>query len=461
MNPYPQKKVITFNKHTDDFDFHVNYAELEHIPSNELQYVGSLNLSQVVLSGVGAALAKHTAENIEHKGIKAHFNMDDSGILNLVNVEFVAEKTVTEEEDDKDSTFSKIGSTISKLFGSDSETPEKLDQKAEEKDQEGEAKNDTKKANETVNEKQNATEAESKPKPKIVILKEPIKSEEQIINMTPLSEDQFKTSKAKIAELNAIDKKRIERETALNNLEAFVVDAQMKMDMEEYAECGTEEQIEEIRKLCSETSEWLYEDGYEAATELFEEKLAALKDKTNSIFYKHWEHNERPDAIAAIRGMLNNSKEFLKMSKNFTKESNPDKDIFTEVEIEVLEKRIDETDDWLKKSIEEQNALKKNEDIKLTVESIREKMANLDREMKYLLNKMKIWRPKKPVKKETENKTEETVIEPEPDVKEEKVDTQEESPEKEESKKEVENEEESTEPPLQLSDGTDDEHSEL
>ncbi|CAB3255921.1 unnamed protein product [Arctia plantaginis] len=459
MNPYPQKKVITFNKHMDDFDFHVNYAELEHIPSNELQYVGSLNLSQVVLSGVGAALAKHTADNIEHKGIKAHFNMDDSGILNLVNVEFVAEKTVTEEDDDKDSTLSKIGNTISKLFGSDSETPEKLDEKAEEKLQEGEAKNDTKKANETVSEKQNATETESKPKPKIVVLKEPIKSEEQIINMAPLSEEQFKSSKAKIVELNAIDKKRVERETALNNLEAFVVDAQMKMDMEEYAECGTEEQIQEIRKLCSETSEWLYEDGYEAATELFEAKLAALKDKTNSIFYKHWEHNERPDAIAAIRGMLNNSREFLKMSKNFTKESNPDKDIFTEVEIGVLEKRIDETDDWLNKSIEEQNALKKNEDLKLTVESIREKMANLDREMKYLLNKMKIWRPKKPLKKETENKTEETVIEPEPEIKEEKVDTQEESPEKEESKNE--NEEESTEPPLQLSDGTDDEHSEL
>lgn len=453
MNPYPQKKVITFNKHTDDFNFHVNYAELDHIPANELVYIGSPNLTQVVLSGVAAALAKHTGDNVEHKGIKAHFNMDDSGMLNLVNVEFVAEKTVTEDED-KDSTLSKIGSTISKLFSSDSETPEKAE-KPDDKPQETQG-NDTAKANETTTEKQNATDTE-KPKPKIVVLKEPIKTDEEILTLQPLSVEQFKASKAKIGELNAIDRKRVERETALNNLEAFVVDAQMKIDMEEYAECGTPEQIEEIKKLCSETSEWLYEDGYEAATELFEEKLAVLKEKTNPIWYKNWEHRERPDAVASIKNMLNSSQEFLRMAKNFTKESNSDKDIFTNVEIEVLEKKIIETENWITKSEAEQNALKKNEEVKLTVESIREKMANLDREVKYLLNKMKIWRPKKPIKKE-ENKTEETVIEAES----EKAETQEQAPgeESEASDATEDSGGDTTEAPPQLGDGKD-EHSEL
>lgn len=409
MNPYPQKKVITFNKHTDDFTFNVNYAELDHIPSQELQYIGALNLTQVVLSGVGDALSKHTGENVEHKGIKAHFNLDDSGILNLVNVEFVAEKTVIEDPDE--STMAKIGSTISKLFGSEAETLEKADEKSEEKPQD-DSQNKTDQANETTTEKQNATDPETKPKPKIVVMKEPIKSEEEILNLKPLNPDQLTKSKAKIAELNAIDRKRTERETALNNLEAFVVDAQMKVDMEEYAVCGTKEEIAEIKKICSETSEWLYDDGYEEATELFEEKLAALKQKTHPIFYKHWEHSERPDAIAAIKNMLNNSREFLKMAKNLTKEINTEKDVFTEVEIGVLEQKITETEGWLNTSIKEQKGLKKNEDIKLTVESIREKMSNLDREVKYLLNKIKIWRPKKPIKIETDNKTEEVKSEP-------------------------------------------------
>ncbi|XP_045499638.1 hypoxia up-regulated protein 1 [Colias croceus] len=457
MNPYPQKKVITFNKHTDDFSFNVNYAELDHIPSNELNLIGPLNLSQVVLSGVNEALNKNTGENVESKGIKAHFNMDDSGLLNLVNVEFVAEKTVTEDED-KDSTLSKIGSTISKLFGSDSELPDKPDLKPEEQPQEAE-KNETTKANETKTEKQNATEPETKPKPKIVVLKEPIKSEEQILNLLPLTPEQFKTSKTKIIELHNIDRKRIERETALNNLEAFVVDAQMKVDMEEYAECGTPEQIEEIKKMCSEVSEWLYDDGYDAQTEMFEEKLNNIKEKTNSIFYKHWEHKERPDAVAAIRSMLNNSQEFLKMAKNYTKEANVDRDVFTQVEITVLEKKIEETEAWLGKSIKEQDALKKNEDIKLTVESIREKITNLDREVKYLLNKLKIWRPKK-VKKE-ENKTE-TVTESENS---EKTETQKEKPADSEAESVAQEPEKSTEKEAETTEipqlDSNSEHSEL
>lgn len=28
MNPYPQKKILTFNKHIDDFTFYVSYGEL-------------------------------------------------------------------------------------------------------------------------------------------------------------------------------------------------------------------------------------------------------------------------------------------------------------------------------------------------------------------------------------------------------------------------------------------------
>ncbi|XP_063624936.1 hypoxia up-regulated protein 1 [Cydia splendana] len=448
MNPYPQKKVITFNKHTDDFSFNVNYAELDHIPPSELPKLGSLNLTQVVLSGVGAALNKHTGDNVEHKGIKAHFNMDDSGILSLVNVEFVAEKTVTEE--DKDSTLSKLGSTISKLFGSDEA------EKTEETENAPEAeKNDTANANEAGD--KNATEPEAKPKPKIVVLKEPIKTDEQVLVLQPLSQEQFKASKAKISELDAIDRKRAERESALNSLEAFVVDAQMKMDMEDFAECGTPEQIEEVKKLCSETSEWLYEDGYEAPTELYEEKLALIKEKTNPIFYKHWEHRERPDAIAALRSMLNTSNEFLKSAKNFTQEVNPEKDMFTQVEITVLEKKIEETQAWLDKSIKEQNALKKNEEIKLTIDSIREKMGGLDREVKYLVNKMKIWRPKKPIKKE--NKTEET-IEVTDEIKEGKVEESVEKPVVEENQEEeIKEKVEATEAP-QLGDGKD-EHSEL
>lgn len=37
MNPYPQKKILTFNKHQNDFSFHVGYAELDHLSHLEVQ----------------------------------------------------------------------------------------------------------------------------------------------------------------------------------------------------------------------------------------------------------------------------------------------------------------------------------------------------------------------------------------------------------------------------------------
>lgn len=77
-----------------------------------------LNITEVNLSGVSTALEKHSAPTVESKGVKAHFSLDDSGILNLVNVELVLEKTISDEENSvqEESPLSKLGSTISKLF---------------------------------------------------------------------------------------------------------------------------------------------------------------------------------------------------------------------------------------------------------------------------------------------------------------------------------------------------------
>jgi len=45
---------------------------------------GSQNLTTVKLSGVGSSFKKHS--DAESKGIKAHFNMDESGVLILDRV---------------------------------------------------------------------------------------------------------------------------------------------------------------------------------------------------------------------------------------------------------------------------------------------------------------------------------------------------------------------------------------
>merc|ERR1719402_1284057 len=130
MNPFPQKKIMTFNKHQADFTFHVNYADVQYLGEREVANLGSLNLTSVLVKGVKNALDNFTADNIETKGVKAHFNMDDSGLLTCTNVESVFEKTISPEEqeemekkssDKKDDSidWSKLGDTITSFFGTD------------------------------------------------------------------------------------------------------------------------------------------------------------------------------------------------------------------------------------------------------------------------------------------------------------------------------------------------------
>ncbi|KAJ8934580.1 hypothetical protein NQ314_013270 [Rhamnusium bicolor] len=418
MNPYPQKKIITFNKHTDDFSFNVNYAELDYLPDSEILNMGSTNLSEYKLSGVADALKKNTGDNIETKGIKAHFAMDDSGLLNLVNVELVVEKTIlpTEEEE---GTLSKLGSTFSKLFGGEEEKPveEKPVEEKETEDKPVEKENDEKQSGSTKESvkkpkngtsAKNATEKEAPKdlKPKVVTVREPIKASEEVLSINVLNKMQFIESAEKIKKLNKIEKEINRRATALNNLESFVIDIQNKLYEDEYSQAGTEEEIEKIKTTCSEISEWLYEEGSEADAETYEKKSDDLHTLTKELFSRVWEHKERPEALKALHSMLNHSTHFLTSAKNLTKTTNPEKDIYTDVEIESLEKLINETTDWEEKVVKEQNELKKYEPVKLTVKMLMDKMAALDREVKYLVNKIKLWRPKKiekPVEEKNEN----------------------------------------------------------
>uniref|UniRef100_A0A1W7R800 Hypoxia up-regulated protein 1 n=1 Tax=Aedes albopictus TaxID=7160 RepID=A0A1W7R800_AEDAL len=435
MNSYPQKKVITFNKHTDDFEFTVDYADLESVLSkDEIANLGSLNLTKVSLTEVAKKLNANKADNVESKGIKAHFVLDDSGLFSLANVELVLEKTVKEDDE---STLQKLGNTISKLFSGDSgedkptstEEPSKEDSSKEEQ-KEDEKKSDEDKSNNGTNAENSTVSGDGEgaknktEKPKIVTIKEEIPSRVEVLYLSPLDGPQYEASLSKIKALNDVEESKKRRETALNALESFVIDAQVKLDEEEYSSCATQEEADAIRKHCSEISEWLYEDGSDADAETYEKKLDELRTVANEVYARHWEHKERPEALSALKKMIEGADGFLDKARNFTKEGNPEKDVFTQVEIDTLERVIKETIEWEKVEVQEQKKIARNEPVRLTVKDITDKMALLDREVKYLVNKLKLWRPKvKPTpppkvekntsKEEDEQNTEEVVAEEE------------------------------------------------
>ena len=75
---------------------------MEHLEKHEIDYVASQNLQTHTVKGLKAAMENHTEENVESKGVKAHFNLDDSGLISLTSVEAVFEQTISVEQQIKE-----------------------------------------------------------------------------------------------------------------------------------------------------------------------------------------------------------------------------------------------------------------------------------------------------------------------------------------------------------------------
>ncbi|XP_034490308.1 hypoxia up-regulated protein 1 isoform X1 [Drosophila innubila] len=425
MNPYPQKKVITFNKHTDDFEFFVNYGDLERYSAEEIAAIGSLNITRVQLQQVKELLEKSKKDMVDNKGIKAYFYLDDSGIFRCTGVEYVFDKQKLDEELDEDSTLAKLGSTISKLFTKEAEkassTNEGGEQAApEEESSEESAKSkdakDTKKSNDNANDSEQTSsktdEADAKADQvknetlKLVTVKSPVVHKTQLQFTAPLSGTGYDSSMAKLQAINKVEEQRVRLESAFNALESHIIEVQQKLEEKPYADCATAEEKEKLLSECSKLAEWLYEDVENPKAELYEDKLEKLQKLSNVFLARHWEHEERPDAIKALKGMIDGAEKFMVTARNLTKDTNPEKDVYTQVEIDTLSKVIDETNAWLKTETAAQKKLSRNADVRLTVKDITDKMGLLDREVKYLVNKIKIWKPK--VKPDKEKKPKET-----------------------------------------------------
>ncbi|XP_037605415.1 hypoxia up-regulated protein 1 isoform X2 [Sebastes umbrosus] len=436
MAPYPQRKVITFNRYNSDFAFYINYGDLSFLSQDDLSVFGSQNLTTVKLSGVGESFEKHA--DAESKGIKAHFNMDESGVLLLDRVESVFETIVEEKEEE--STLTKLGNTISTLFGGGSSEPapnvtepvqdeeevppesgkdgkdedgkdeapkeeaakEKPDdsdkpegeEKSEEKTEEAGSKTDAKE--EKDGEKSGNAEAEKDEEKKEVKPQKKSKIAEDITvelvtnDIIDPTADDVASSKKKLQDLTDRDLAKHEREKSLNSLEAFIFETQDKLYQDDYQLVVSEEEKEQIAAKLREASEWMDEEGYTATTKQLREKLSQLKSLCKDMFFRVEERRKWPDRLVALNSILNTSSFFLRSAKLIPE----DDQIFTEVELNTLEKVINETTTWRNETLAEQAKRSPKERPVLLSKDIESKLSLLDREVNYLLNKAKFAKPK-------------------------------------------------------------------
>jgi len=442
MNPFPQKKIMTFNKHQADFTFHVNYADLEYLGA-EVANLGSLNITSVLVKGVKEALEKNQGENVETKGVKAHFTLDDSGLLAVSHVESTFEKTVSPEEQeaeegeekaDESIDWSKLGDTISNYFKSegdgakDGEDSEKekaakdFIKETLEKDKKDKKEKEKKEKKDEKKEKKDKKDDKPKEpkKPRIETVKTELETEGVREDLALLDGATFEASRAKLAALDQADQHRMEKETALNELQSFSFDLGDKMEQEEHVAASTEGEREAVVAEVARVSEWLEEEaGLLTPLEDFTSRLKVLKDLAAPIFARVREHRERPEMLENLRQSLNHSSTFLEKSREHiiseakepkepkeeggedSKEETEakqekqevkigDEGLFKEKELDQLAKKIAEVEKWRDEKLAEQEATPLSEMPKLTVSMINSKIGDMESEVQYLIRKAKM-----------------------------------------------------------------------
>jgi len=431
MNPYPQKKIMTFNKHVKDFSFNVNYADLDYLGETEIAWLGSNNITSVLVKGVKEALDNNTGENVETKGVKAHFGLDDSGILTVTSVESVFEKTISVEEQEKrekewkEATegidWSKLGDNIKSFFGTDEAKPEEGaddDKKEKSDDKKDEKKYDSNKKDEKKDDgkKDDKKEKVKEPKkPKVESVKVELSTEGSRNDVNALDGEMFAASQGKLEALAKADADRAAIELALNELQGYSVDLVDKLEDEEFQAASTDEEREKLSVECSAVSDWLDEEaGVFTPVEEFQTKLKSLKGMAAPVMARLREHKERPEALDMLKQSLNSSRVFLEKSRDLVIPAKPkdtpetaegseekpkdgeatsddekkiedtDKDkkksekqdegLFTAKELESLEKKIYEVEKWRDDKLEEQEKQPLSEMPKLTVSLIKSKV---------------------------------------------------------------------------------------
>ena len=435
-NLFPQKKILTFSKHTHDFDFYVNYGDLTGILTpHEVAIIGPLNISKISVTGVREVLAKHpTADEPEGstggkkvtaKGIKAHFKLNESGIIELDRIEANFEETTEEEasginENMISDTIAKLGSTIGKLFGSKTEA-EDLNVAVDESqtlDAGGAtAGNDS---TDSTSNHFNATSSESIASPNTSTtgnvssanasasatagvkaketrtrsIKEKVSFAASFLDLASDEENEVALSRKKLQSLLTRDQEKERRDSLRNALESGITETRMKMYEPEYESASDQKEKEKISQELGSLSDWLDEHSDTASAEELKFKVDSLKSLMHDVQDRVYEHKNRPEQVQALRNMMNISNLFLTGMRNASEHG---AEVFTSVEITTLETILSDTVTWLDEAVLLQGNTSNSITPVLTLKQLAEKSAALDREMKYLVNKMRFAPPPKPV----------------------------------------------------------------
>lgn len=272
-----------------------------------------------------------------------------------------------------------------------SEANETEEKSEEEKEKENKESPESKESTESESNESNATEEPE------VVLKQKKKKHEKKLTVKrldylpkPLTEEKIEELQKRLKALKEHEEEAAAMAGLRNELEAYIYGSRDKMEREDIVKVSTEEQREEVNKLCMEYEEWMHESTHIPSKSEFETKLKALQDLLSPMEERALELESRSDIPDMVNEEIESIKEMKKhVLKNMTWVSSNKTDAATE--------KLTEFESWWEKKQEQQKKLPLHEAPAYTKQEVMSQVSKVKKEWEKLkkIKKPKETKPKK------------------------------------------------------------------
>ncbi|KXJ97187.1 Hsp70 protein-domain-containing protein [Microdochium bolleyi] len=304
-------KEVTFANHED---FSVNFFQGltsadGRLVDQEMQVMTTKNLT----ASVASLVEKHGCPDAEIQfKVQLKLNMIDG------EVEVVRAAVECEADAEKEG----IIGGVKNLFGFGKKDQQPLKDGEEEVESVGSESTDsttsssTETSTTTGSSSVTAESAESSPaaKKKVTVVV-PVEFTLEDTGAPQLSQAEFNGAKDRLKAFENSDRARRLREETLNQLEGFTYKIRDLLEKDDFIAASTDKERALLEKKAHDASEWLYDDGADAAHDTLRARLKQLKDIANPIEKRVNELAERPKLVEALQNTLGQTNSFIENIK--------------------------------------------------------------------------------------------------------------------------------------------------
>ncbi|KAF3481228.1 hypoxia up-regulated protein 1 [Arthroderma uncinatum] len=137
-----------------------------------------------------------------------------------------------------------------------------------------------------------------------------------VLGVPPLTAEEMKRIKDRLAAFDASDLSRVHREETFNELESFIYKARDWLDDEAFTKASTKDFLKQLEEKVTASGDWLHEDGSDAGIKELKDKLRDLKDFVGPVIQRKTESATRPRKVEALKGSLDSAKMLIEIMES-------------------------------------------------------------------------------------------------------------------------------------------------